>query len=118
MSVASLIRDIIQNNPPLAYLNLNCFSSYDSDGNVSAGEIILEALLNSSICTIQHLDLSNNSSWFRNDSTGEERKGVDDMLVEVINKQTPSLQILNLNFNYFSSVTTEKLLTRIAEFGV
>ena len=30
------------------------------DGNESAGEVVLEALLNSSICTIQYLNLSGN----------------------------------------------------------
>ena len=48
MSLASLFREIIQNNPPLTHLEIDRFSD-DKDGNVSAGEVILEALFNSSI---------------------------------------------------------------------
>ena len=63
----------------------------------------MEALLNSSINTIQHLDLGSNPLWFKI------RYGYDfydneeavEMLTEVISKQTSSLQILNLNANYF-----------------
>ena len=48
ISLASLFRDIIQNNPPITHLNLHEFS-HDKDQNGSSGEIILEALLNTSI---------------------------------------------------------------------
>ena len=40
------------------------------------------------------------------------------MLTEVIGNQTSCLQILNLNGNAFSSVSTEKLMTKIAECGI
>ena len=40
------------------------------------------------------------------------------MLTEVISNQTSCLQILDLRNNSFSSVSTEKLLTTIAECGV
>ena len=40
------------------------------------------------------------------------------MLMEVISNQTSQLQILNLNSNWFSATSTEKLLTRIKECGV
>ena len=40
------------------------------------------------------------------------------MLTEIISNQTSFLQTLYLDGNYFSSVSTEKLLTRIAECGV
>ena len=40
------------------------------------------------------------------------------MLAEVMSNQTPCLHILELSGNYFSSATTEKLLTRIVECGV
>ena len=40
------------------------------------------------------------------------------MLGEVISNQTSCLQILQLGCNNFSSVNTEKLLTKIAECGV
>ena len=40
------------------------------------------------------------------------------MLTQVISNQTSSLQNLDLYNNSFSSVSTEKLLTRIAECGV
>lgn len=115
MSVASLVRDIIQNNPPLKHLDLCRFSGH-SDGSESAGEIILEALLNSSISTIQHLNLSFNSSWFNHADT--DREGAIEMLTEVISNKTSSLQTLNLARNRFSSVSFEKLVTKIAECGV
>ena len=63
MSVAGLIRDIIQNNPPLKHLDLRKFS-HNEENNESAGDIIMEALLNSSISTIEYLNLSYNPSWF------------------------------------------------------
>ena len=81
MSLGGLIREIIQNNPPLTHLNLELFSR-DEDGNESAGEIILEALLNSSITTIERLDLRFNSSWFKNNNT--DREGAVEMLTEII----------------------------------
>ena len=59
MNLGSLIRQIISNNPPLTYLNLYWFSGR-LDGSESAGEIILESVLNSSICTIQTLNLYGN----------------------------------------------------------
>ena len=65
MNVASLIRDIIQNNPPLIYLDLNAFSDR-FDVNENSGDIILDALLNSSISTIKDLNLGYNYSWFKN----------------------------------------------------
>ena len=40
------------------------------------------------------------------------------MLADIISNQKSSLQTLNLNENCFSSVQTEKLLTRIVECGV
>ena len=115
MSLAVLLRDIIQNNPPLIHLNLELFSKF-SDGNESGGEIIMEALLNSSISTIQHLNLSHNFSWFNHD--GADREGAIEMLTEVISNMTSSLQTLDLSSNRFSSVSFEKLVTKIAKCGV
>ena len=115
MSVASLVRDIIQNNPPLKHLNLRTFSEF-KDGVESAGEIILEALLNSSISTIQYLNLSCNSSWFNHGDT--DREGAVEMLTEVISNMTSSLQELHIQDNRFSSVSFEKLVTKIAKCGV
>ena len=51
MSVAVLIREIIRNNPPLTHLILDRFSGFKKY-NESSGEIILDALLNSSISSI------------------------------------------------------------------
>ena len=85
MSVAGLIREIIQNNPPLTHINLRHFS-YNRDGNDSAGELILESLVNSSICTIQNLSLGVNESWFKNGDT--DREGAVEMLADVISNQT------------------------------
>ena len=40
------------------------------------------------------------------------------MLTDFISNQSSYLNILNLDWNYFSIASTEKLLTRIAECGV
>ena len=40
------------------------------------------------------------------------------MLTEIISNQTSCLQILDISGNFFSSVQTEKLLSKIAECGV
>ena len=85
MSVACLFRDIIQNNPPLTHLDLYLFSS-GNDRNDSAGEVILKALSNSSICSIQDLNLGYNSSWFNRG--GADREGAIEMLTEIICNQT------------------------------
>ena len=63
--MAGMLREIIQNNPLLTHLNLNLFSN-ENDRDQSAGDIILEALHNSSINTIQDLNLGFNRSWFEN----------------------------------------------------
>ena len=85
MILAKLFREIIQNNPPLTHLRMMRFSGR-RDGNESAGEIILEALLNSSIITIEELNLFQNSSWFENPRTSAEREGTVDMLADIICK--------------------------------
>ena len=46
--MASLLRLIIQNNPPILTLNLFTFS-YDRDMVENIGELILETLMNSNI---------------------------------------------------------------------
>ena len=93
MSVACLIQEIIKNNPPLTHLNLEG-SRHDNDGNESAGTIIMEALLNSSISTIENLRLNGNSSWFNYGYTDREREreGAIEMLTEVIGNMSSSLQ--------------------------
>lgn len=64
--------------------------------------MILEALVSSQICTIQHLKIDQNSSWFANHSKRENRDlGIIDMLAEIISNQTSCLQILNLSYNCF-----------------
>ena len=64
LSMVSLFRQIIQHNPPIQVLNMYCFSDkYDTVENI--GELVLEALLNSNIESIQDLNLSGNKSWFR-----------------------------------------------------
>ena len=88
------------------------------DTRESASEIILEALVNSSISTIQHLNLSQNRSWFIDSSTRQDRLGVFEMLSIVIENQKQYLQILNLESNYFSRIGSEILLTSIADCGV
>ena len=43
------------------------------DRDESMGELILEALLGSSIDSISDLNLSRNKSWFKHPDTNEER---------------------------------------------
>ena len=90
------------------------FFSEEYDVNESVGEAILEALCNSNIFTIQHLNLAANNSWFSHPQTKEEREGTVDLLVEIISRQIDCPNILNLGANLFSSSATEKLLTLIA----
>ena len=62
--MATLMRQIIQSNPPIVDLNMNMFSK-DSDNNDKIGELVLESLLNSSIDTITDLNFGWNLSWFK-----------------------------------------------------
>ena len=113
ISIVSLFRKIIQNNPPIEVLNLYAFSSgKDRDDNI--GELVLETLLSSNIDTISDLNLVSNSSWFKHPVTYEERSSNLDLLVELISKQTGP-QHLYLSNNYFSSNATKAIITRIAE---
>ena len=100
MRVAGIFQGITQKNPPLTHLNLEKFSSDKYFENRNAGDIIIEALLNSSICSIYYLNLGDNKSWFNN-SKGSSRNEAVIKLAEIISKQTSSLQILDLNQNYF-----------------
>ena len=79
MSFISLFRQIIQHDPPIEVVIMNGFSG-DRDKNENIGEVVLEALLTSSINSITTLDLAGNSSWF-------EHPGNIDLLTEVILKQ-------------------------------
>ena len=63
----------------MTFFDLRAFSS-DSEISESEGEVILEALLNSSISTIQHLNLSSNKKWF-------ESEEVVELMMDVIGKQ-------------------------------
>lgn len=73
--------------------------------------MVLETLLNSSNCSLQHLNLSNNEMWFKDD------RGLD-MLTEVIRKYKSCLEILKLASNKFKTKKAEKLMTTIADCGV
>ena len=68
VSMASLLRYIIQNNPSIITLNLELFS-YDRDRVENIGELVLETLLNSNIDSITDLNLRQNPSWFKNYNT-------------------------------------------------
>ena len=63
IQLGGLFRQIIQNNPPLEYLDFSKYSDKE-DKTENIGEFILETILNSRISSIKHLDLSLNSSWF------------------------------------------------------
>ena len=104
LSMVSLLRQIVQSNPPIQVLNMNNFS-YGSDRDENMGELVLEALLNSNIQSITDLDLSYNRSWFENPVTQEERTGSVELLAEIISRQY-GLQNINLVYNFFSSNAT------------
>ena len=59
----TLLRQIVQRNPPIIDLNMRNFSSGEDD-HENIGELILEILLNSSIDTITVLDFACNRIWF------------------------------------------------------
>ena len=63
MDLASLFRDIMQNSPPLTHLNFERFSKPEEYNGIT-GQIIMEAILNSSICSLQHINFNCNKSWF------------------------------------------------------
>ena len=106
LSLASLFRQIIQQNPPIEVLNMESFSE-DNDVNENIGELILEALLTSRIDSIVDLNLRANSSWFKH-------PGNVDLLAKVIFKQS-GIKHINLSKNEFSSDATHKILTKIAD---
>ena len=102
--MVSLFRQIIQHNPDIQVLNMKYFSEY-SDRDENIGELILEALLNSNIESINDLNLFFNPSWFRHPETKKEKSSNVVLLVELISKQV-GLQHLNLGGNYFTSNAT------------
>ena len=61
----SLLRQIVQSNPPIEILDMNRFS-WDKDRDENIGELVLETLLNSNIKSITDLNFSYNNSWFNN----------------------------------------------------
>ena len=63
LSMGSLFRQIIQNDPQIKALNMRRFSD-NCDRDQSIGELILESLLSSNIDSITDLNLVDNSSWF------------------------------------------------------
>ena len=64
LSITNMFRLIIQNNPPIEFLNMYEFSK-DKDRDENIGELVLESLLSSSIDTIIDINLSSNRSWFK-----------------------------------------------------
>ena len=60
--------------------------SYDNYRVENMGELVLETLLSSNIDSITNLNLSKNSSWFKNPDTGEERSSNADLLAELVSK--------------------------------
>ena len=64
-------------------LILNKFS-LNSDRQENISELILETLLNSNIESITDLNLRDNSSWFKNPETEEERPSSVELLEEFI----------------------------------
>ena len=68
LSMVSLFRLIIQQNPPIEVLNMLRFS-HNKDRDENIGEIVLETLLNSNIESITDLNLGGNYSWFWDPNT-------------------------------------------------
>ena len=64
LSMGSLFRQIIQNDPQIKALNIQRFSGNDVIDQ-SIDELILESLLSSNIDSITDLNLVDNSSWFK-----------------------------------------------------
>ena len=111
--MASLFRQIIENNPPIVTLYMNSFSFLNYQLVENIGELILEPLLSSNIDSITELSLARNFSWFKHPDSEQERAGLD-LLAELISKQA-GLQYIDLSENWFTSNATQKVLTRIAE---
>ena len=63
LSMVSLFRQIIQQNPQIEVLYMNFFSR-EKDVNENIGEIVLETLLSSNIDSITSLSLGGNATWF------------------------------------------------------
>ena len=74
--------------------------------------------MNSSISTLLLLDLSGNRKWFKNSGFNQPDKEEVETLLEIIRKQTSSLEAFNFKDNGLSKDSTEKLLTTIADCGV
>ena len=70
LSMLSLFRQIIQQNPQLDVLNMAAFSD-DCNDSENIGEIVLETLLSSNIESISDLNLRENESWFKHPKTKE-----------------------------------------------
>ena len=104
VTMASLLRQIVLNNPLIQELNMTCFSQCE-DINHNIGEFVLESLLSSNIDCVTNLNLSMNLTWFKRYDTGEERSGNADILAEFISKQS-GLQHINLYENEFTSNAT------------
>ena len=104
ISMVSLFRQIIQNNPPIKELNMEYFSR-DKDRDENIGELVLETLLTSNIDSITKLNLDKNRSWFCHPDTEEEILGNADLLAELISKQV-GLEDISIAENVFSSNAT------------
>ena len=117
--MAKLFREIVRNNPPLTHVKLNSFSGtyFKRDDDESVGEIILESLVNSTITTIQELDMGGNRSWFQKNFRSD-REGYIEMLNEIISKQVSSLRKLNLSRDSLSSRSNQMLFKTLVECGV
>ena len=83
LSIVSLFKQIIQQNPPIQILNMKLFSG-NSDREENICESILETLLNSNTDYITDLNLNDNLSWFWNLDTKEERPSNVELLTELI----------------------------------
>ena len=83
--MATLLRLIVQRNPPIVELIMHNYSDrYNRDENI--GDLVFEILLNSSIDSITILSFFSNHSWFKIPYKREEKSGNIDLLVELISK--------------------------------
>ena len=68
VQMVSLLRQIMQHNPPIQTLDMGWFSEKkDKDENIC--QLVIETLLNTNIESITDLRLDSNESWFRHPET-------------------------------------------------
>ena len=63
LSIVTLLRQIVQNNPPIIVFNMVEFSR-SSDHIENIGKLVFEILMSSSINSITDINFNTNEYWF------------------------------------------------------